>query len=285
MFTVESMGEVTVLIAIVVFVLFLILFRTNPLNIALNFLKHLYQSPKYLFHFIALISILILNKFELWLEKQMIAPADFTPHIYRFEGDIVYWIQTLFKNDLLTTFLGFFYVVVFTALIAVSIGVYTQSKQLHLYYAFCYAIILNYLIAIPFYLFVPVNEVWYHIPNKVQFLMLDFFPTFETEYRQLSGLDNCLPSLHTSVSLTIALIAMQSRIRLWRWIASLTAVIVIFSIFYLGIHWVVDMAAGVLLAVFASTISLKVAEGKLKFGLRDQKLPLTNKQTDYHDKL
>jgi membrane-associated phospholipid phosphatase len=52
---------------------------------------------------------------------------------------------------------------------------------------------------------------------------------------------------------------------LWRWTASITAAIVIFSIFYLGIHWFVDMAAGVVLAIIASTVSLKVAEGRFSF--------------------
>jgi membrane-associated phospholipid phosphatase len=280
---ITSMNQVTLLIAISVFFLFLIHLRTNPFNTAGLFVKNLYQSPKYLLHFLALISILMINKFELWLERQMVTPADFTPHIYRFEGDIVYWIQRLFEHEWLTFILGFFYIVIFTALLAVSIGIYTQTKQFHLYYAFIYAIIINYLLAIPFYLFVPVNEVWYHIPQKVQFLMLDFFPTFEQEYRPLSGLDNCLPSLHTSVSVTIALIALRSKLVLWRWTASICAVIIIFSIFYMGIHWVVDMFAGLLLGVFAATVSLRVVEGRLWFSKTG--LPLFGQARDYNEKM
>jgi len=281
--TITSMSQVTLLIATCVFFLLLIHLRANPLKTTGLFLKKMYQSPKYLLHIIALISILMINKFELWLEKQMVTPADFTPHIYRFEGDVVYWIQQIFEHEWLTVFLGFFYVVIFTALIAVSIGIYTHSKQFHLFYAFIYAIMINYLLAIPFYLLLPVNEVWYHIPDKVQFLMLDFFPTFEQEYRPLSGLDNCLPSLHTSVSVTIALIALRSNLRLWRWTASISAAMIIFSIFYMGIHWVVDMFAGVLLGVFAATVSLRAVEGKLWF--IKSKIPLLGRNQEYEEKM
>jgi membrane-associated phospholipid phosphatase len=262
MFTLESMFEVILWIALCVYILFWVLLRTNPFRVVGRFAKQVVHSRKILLHFVLLVSILMLNKIELWVEGQMDKPADFTPFIYRFEGDIVYWIQSLTQVGWLTWTLSFFYIIVFTAMIAVSIGVYTYEKQPQLFYALCYGLMINYFVAIPFYLFLPVQEVWSYLP-KVQFLMLEFFPTFETHYRPLSGLDNCLPSLHTSVSVTMAMIALQSGNRLWRLMAPLFAGIIIFSIFYLGIHWVVDMATGLILGLVAATISLRVAEGSL----------------------
>ena len=114
-----------------------------------------------------------------------------------------------------------------------SIGIYTHHNNMKLYYAICIALLLNYFVAVPFYLFVPVNEVWFVHP-QVKFLILDVFPSFEREYRALSGLNNCFPSLHTSISVTLALIASKSGIRRWAIFAWINAVVIIFSIFYLG---------------------------------------------------
>lgn len=125
--------------------------------------------------------------------------------------------------------------------------------------AVCYAVIINYAVAIPFYLFFPVNEVWSYPPAAVEFRMLDVFPSFEENYRQLSGLDNCFPSLHTSISVTVALLASQSGNRRWAIFTSISALIVIFSIFYLGIHWLTDMIAGTILAITASWLGMKWA--------------------------
>jgi membrane-associated phospholipid phosphatase len=61
--------------------------------------------------------------------------------------------------------------------------------------------------------------------------------------------------------------------------APLFAGIIIFSIFYLGIHWVVDMVAGVVLGMVASVISLRVADGSLT--LRST-APLSQIGSDQH---
>ena len=131
-------------------------------------------------------------------------------------------------------------------------------------YATCYAIIINYAVAIPFYLYLPVNEVWSYAPAGVRFVMLDIFPKFEQEYRPLSGLNNCFPSLHTSISVTMALLAFRSGNRLWMIITSIAAILIVFGIFYLGIHWLTDMFGGVLLAVLASSLGIQLSRMTLR---------------------
>jgi membrane-associated phospholipid phosphatase len=58
----------------------------------------------------------------------------------------------------------------------------------------------------------------------------------------------------------MALLASRSGIRRWSIFAWINAGIIVFSIFYLGIHWFTDMIAGVTLALFAVTVGLKVCE-------------------------
>ncbi|MFD2880164.1 phosphatase PAP2 family protein [Paenibacillus rhizoplanae] len=114
------------------------------------------------------------------------------------------------------------------AVLAASLGIYLLDNNRVILYATCYTIILTYAIAIPFYLYFPVNEVWSYAPAGVRFIMLDAFPKFEQEYRPLSGLNNCFPSLHTAISVSMALLAYRSGNRRWMVISTISAVIIVF---------------------------------------------------------
>lgn len=261
----QSMIHATVYIVITVFFLLLFSIRKNPFYSAGSFVQEIFTSRKYMIHFVAVIGILFFNKFELWLEKRIDYKADFTGSIYKIEGNFVASIQHFFHNDALTWFSSYFYVVVFPCLMITSILIYTFKKEYKLFYAVCYAMMFNYVIAIPFYLFFPVNEVWFAHPS-VELLINDVFPTFEQDYRPLSGLDNCFPSLHTSISVTMAVIALRSRSKFWQAFVPLSAAIIVFSIFYLGIHWLADMCGGVILGYTAAKAGLRISEGRLILG-------------------
>jgi len=265
MFAIGSMTQATILIVVTVFFLLLFALRENPFRAAGAFVQDLFTVPKFLLHFLAMLAILFFNKMELWLESQMVKKTDFTSMIYGLEGNFAALLQRMFENSVLTQISVFFYVVVFPCLMVVSIAIYTYRKQYKLFYAVCYALMFNYMIAIPFFLFFPVQEVWHFHPG-VRFLMLDVFPSFESEYRPMSGLDNCLPSLHTSISVSMAIIAARSGNLFWKWFTRLTAGFIIFTIFYLGVHWISDMAGGILLALLASHLALRISEGRSFLG-------------------
>jgi membrane-associated phospholipid phosphatase len=258
----QSMTHAIAYMAVTVFFLLLFALRANPFSVAGNFVHELVTSRKYLLHFVAMFGILLFNKIELWVESRMVQRADFTPFVSHIDGNFVSFVQHAFYHPWVTYATAFAYVVVFPVLMITSIGIYTYSKQTRLVYAVCYALMINYMVAIPFYLFFPVNEVWSYHP-QVRFLMLDVFPSFEAEYRPLSGLDNCFPSLHTSISVSMALIAMKSGNKFWRIFSVCSAAFIVFAIFYLGIHWAFDMCGGLLLAFFASTVALRLCEGRL----------------------
>ncbi len=242
-------------------ILFLLIFlKQQPIPIVWNFISMLFTSKKFALHFVGMLVILYINKLELQLEERLQLDLDFTEMFYNIEGHFVSWIQSVFDHHILTVVLVFFYVVVFQSLLVTSICIYTYTKQYKLFYALCYAVMLNYLIAIPFYLFFPIDETWAFAAANVEFRMLDVFPTFEETYRKLSGLDNCFPSLHTSLSVTLAVLAFHSKQTLWKWFVGISAVIIIFSIFYLGIHWLLDMLGGLALGTFASITGLKLAK-------------------------
>lgn len=247
----HSTASMIIYTIIVVLFIFGFSLRVSPLRVAYSFVWHLVNSRVYALLLAAVLFILFINKLELMLEEKLDIRYDFTQAIYNLEGETVRFFQSAFEHYGVTLFVAFFYVIVFPALLIASIGIYTFTQQYKLYYTLLIAIFVNYVVAIPFYLFFPVFEVWSFAPSGVRFLMLDVYPDFEETYRNMSGLNNCFPSLHTSLSVTIALTAWKSKQHLWKWFAAFSAVVVIFSIFYLGIHWITDMFAGVLLGWIA----------------------------------
>jgi membrane-associated phospholipid phosphatase len=231
----------------------------HPLAPAYVFVRSLLTSPKYLLVFASLVAILLVNKYEMKLEELYPVSYNLTSALSGWEGSWQGALQNAVQADWLTFVCSFFYLILLQGVLIASIGIYTFQGNLRLYYAFSVAILLNYLIAVPFFLFVPVDEAWSVSPH-IHFLILDTFPNFETEYRHLSGLDNCFPSLHTSISVTMALIAARSGNRRWAWFAGANAAIILFSIFYLGIHWFTDMVGGLGLAVFVSWVGLRIGD-------------------------
>jgi membrane-associated phospholipid phosphatase len=229
----------------------------QPIAAVYPFLRSLVLSRKALIFFLCLLSILLINKYELMLERAMGIDYDLTKHVSGWEGSWIAALQSALPYSAVIAVSAFFYLVMFQSTMLASVAVYAQRNQMKLFYSFCAAVLANYIIAVPFYLFVPVNEVWFANPH-VKLLMANAFPAFEQSYRAMSGINNCFPSLHTSVSVTIALIASRSGNRRWAAIAWTNAVLIIFSIFFLGIHWFTDMAAGVGLAFLASAIGLRV---------------------------
>jgi membrane-associated phospholipid phosphatase len=255
----HSMSSITISSVITVSILLAYGTGRQPFLSVWAFFKSLVFSRKYLLFFIAVLAIMIINKYELNFEGWLHISYDLTPVLSSWEGVWPVWLQNSLQSNLLTAICAFFYLVVFQSIMIASVGIYTYHQNMKLYYGFCIAILLNYFLAVPFYLFVPVNEVWFVHP-QVKFLMVDVFPTFEQDYRSLSGINNCFPSLHTSISVTIALVASRSGIRRWAIFTWINALIIVFSIFYLGIHWFTDMFAGVALAIFAAIVGLKVGE-------------------------
>lgn len=260
----QSMNTVSWFTVVIVFLLIGLVSRQNPFKAVVYLAKEILRSYKLVLLIAGMSGVLALNKYELQIEKKLHLTSDFTGFVFGLEGHFVQGVQHLFYAPWLTPIIVFFYVFMLQSVLAASLGVYLMDKNRLLLYATCYAVILNYAIAIPFYLYFPVNEVWSYAPAGVRFVMLDVFPRFEQEYRALSGLDNCFPSLHTSISLTSALLAFRSGNRRWMTIAGISAAVIIFGIFYLGIHWLTDMVGGTLLAVLSTSLGVQLAKLTLR---------------------
>lgn len=252
--------------------------RRNPLMALVEIGRELLRSYKFILIVIGMFSVLALNKYELQIENKMHLSSNYTAFVFGIEGHFVRDVQQLFYTPWLTPVIVFFYIFMLQSVLAASLGVYLLDKNRVMLYATCYTIMITYAVAIPFYLYFPVNEVWSYLPAGVRFTMLDVFPKFEQEYRPLSGLNNCFPSLHTAISVSMALLAFRSGNRRWMVISTISAVTIVFGIFYLGIHWLTDMLGGTLLAILSTTVAVQLAKLTLRSG--EERLRVRSRATN-----
>jgi hypothetical protein len=132
-----------------------------------------------------------------------------------------------------------------------------RAADLRKFRVFALALVLNYAIALPFFLFLPVPERW-AFPAAKATLMSDLLSTRLIELvRPISGLDNCFPSMHVALAAQVSLHAYWFRSR-WRHSVLCLAGTVVFSTFFLGIHWVPDMAMGLATAGLSFGLAVRV---------------------------
>jgi membrane-associated phospholipid phosphatase len=117
-------------------------------------------------------------------------------------------------------------------------------EDIEAYRILCRAVLIDYLISVGFFLFMPVPERWAY-PDSGAVLLSDLWSSKLIEWvRPISGLDNCFPSSHVSLTVILILVCYYVRFRLRTTVAAL-GFTVILATFVLGVHWIPDMVAGV----------------------------------------
>jgi membrane-associated phospholipid phosphatase len=189
-----------------------------------------------------------------------------TDWIYGVEGLVVEQIQNLTPDALIPVFSGF-YMFGFAYLLITPIVLYLLTPALRPLKELLVAYILNYLSGAIFYtLFIAYGPRVY-VSEHVDGLLYDLFPESQELTAAVSSNTDVFPSLHTSLSIIVLLFAWQTRDIQPNWfpIAALVAAGVVLSTMILGIHWVVDVIAGVVLAVgcvLAARYLVAFVEGK-----------------------
>ena len=115
---------------------------------------------------------------------------------------------------------------------------------------FALAIAIDYVISLPFFLFFPVPERWAW-PDSGAILLSDLWaPQLIEVFRPFSGLDNCFPSFHVSLTTVVVGMSFIERMR-YRWTTLWLGLLVIASTAVLGIHWLTDIIAGLATGILA----------------------------------
>jgi len=175
---------------------------------------------------------------------------DITGEIFAIEGLFVAHVQDLTPDALIPVFSGF-YMFGFTYLLVAPILLYFLTSAVRPLKELLVAFTLNYLAGITLYTIFVAYGPRLHIPSHVEGSMYEVFPETQILTGAVSANTNVFPSLHASLSVIVLLFAVQTRDRHPRWmaIASVVATTVVLSTMILGIHWLIDVVAGVALAV------------------------------------
>ncbi len=109
------------------------------------------------------------------------------------------------------------------------------------------AFALPYLFAIPLFFIMPVHEVW--TVGSAQNLAV-VSPWIAQFLYAFNDVGNNFPSLHTAISVTLAYVAWKWAPRPFAYVSIAIAALIVPATVILGIHWFVDVVAGLALAAF-----------------------------------
>ena len=183
-----------------------------------------------------------------------------TGAIYELEGDFVGWIQATFVVPELTIYFswvyvyGYVFLLVFPFLAYAALPESTTLKRLLIAYA------LNYGIGLIIY-----TLVFAHGPRNIEVatsLLYTYNPDFQALTSEVNENTNVFPSLHTSLAVTAAAFAILTRDEypLWTPLAGWLALSVMIATMYLGIHWLIDVIAGIGLALGSVALAYRLVD-------------------------
>lgn len=205
-------------------------------------------------HLVLLVAVLLVNRTfrHLGQELSWALGWNITGLIYSIEGEFVAFVQS-YATPLLTEFFSLVYLYGYAFLVAFPVVLYVLSTDVTPVRKTLVAYAINYGLGLVLYtLFIsygPRNL----LPDAVQPLLYSTRPEAQLLVSTINTNTNVFPSLHTSLSVTVALLARRTRsdYPVWYWIAVPLASSIVLSTLYLGIHWLVDVVAGTLLAILS----------------------------------
>ena len=225
-------------------------------------------------HAIMLFLILSAIKVADIINKTFSPGRDFTGTLYGIEGNAhIVWIQSSIQNSFFIHLASIFYVLVFIWMIMFTAFFLVATNRRNSFRILTYALVLNYCVMIPFYLFFNVTVASMYPPGTSVQPLLYSNDMYRGLVLMISGFHDCFPSGHISVSVIIVLLLfLKTSAKRFAYAALAMTILTAFVIIYLGIHWMLDIAAGIILgyAAFAGaqwtplTRGLDSIAGKLK---------------------
>lgn len=174
--------------------------------------------------------------------------SNITKNIYAIEGSVVATIQAL-SPPWLTLYLGFVYMYGYVFLLLFPVVLTLLLSETRYLRETVFAYIVNYVVGLVCYVLFVAYGPRNITPDTVAPLLYDTIPRFQLLTSQVNANTNVFPSLHTSLSVTVALMAYRLREEYPRWlpVAAFLASNVVLSTMVLGIHWATDVVFGILL--------------------------------------
>ncbi|MFZ2070671.1 MAG: phosphatase PAP2 family protein [Halobacteriota archaeon] len=181
---------------------------------------------------------------------------DGTPVIEAIESDTVHLFQEGIYPSL-TYLMSFSYLAIYIGAIMFTFAILAYYRQMLLFKRFSLMFSLNYLIAFPFFMFFNVSVAGASL-QTVQPLMYEQFPRILSAIIAIDPLDNCFPSLHVTMVLSAFLIIRSTHYKRHKTFLGVGVPTIVFSVLYLGIHWITDVIGGMALALFTYYVAKSV---------------------------
>jgi len=240
--------------AILLSIIFMPIFKPSYAKITVDGFIDMFR--RYWAHIIIVFSVYIWKDLFDGLDRSLMANTriDMTPYVYAIEGDVVLWIQEAFRSVLFDQILTHFYVMGFMAMTFSSLIYPIYFDDRYMADRVCLSMFWVYIFAIPFYLFFNVRVTGDHIP-LMETIAYDLTPEIHNWFTRIDPFTNGMPSLHIGLPFAVWL-SMQKwdedgRWRKYRVFLLIFISITAFAIIYLGIHWLVDIIGGMVIAIFA----------------------------------
>lgn len=229
-----------------------------------------------------LAAILLINK---GLQGYIVAFSyaygiDPTATFFAIEGNVVATIQGLFPSWA-TLYFSAVYVFGYAVLLTFPLVAYVFASSARPLKTLVAAYSINYAVAVVCYTAVRAyGPRTFHEQSgsaeSVSHGLVELFPDIVYLTSLVNSQTNVFPSLHTSLSVTVLAVALLTHTEFPRWtpIAALLAVSIVLSTMALGIHWLIDVVAGVGLA------GLSVAGAQRVVARRDGSPPIPRPTVD-----
>ncbi|MDQ2052773.1 phosphatase PAP2 family protein [Natronolimnohabitans sp. A-GB9] len=172
-----------------------------------------------------------------------------TSMIYDLEGEFIVWLQSQ-ATPWLTAYFSFIYIYGYVFMLVFPVVAYFALSDTHPLRELLTAYALNYALGLLLYTVVIAYGPRNMLPDLVDALLYDTYPRYQHLTRQVNRNTNVFPSLHTSLAATVSFLAYRTRdsYPLWTVVAAILGVSVAISTMYLGIHWAIDVVAGIVFA-------------------------------------
>jgi len=185
----------------------------------------------------------------------------FTHYVHGLEGGFTLWVQETFRNEVLSGVLSFHYLFVYLFLIWFSPMYYILCRDEVMADKAVLNYFIAYVLAVPLYLFFNVEVTSSFLPGMDALLYHRSWNLFF--FTEADPLDNGFPSLHIGIPLGLLAINrlhvrdLGIEMREWRHrefdlFVAANVPIYLFSIQYLGIHWISDVVPGAILAIICA---------------------------------
>lgn len=199
-----------------------------------------------------LVVVLITNKVarDVGPEVSWLLGWNVTGLIYALEGDIVRHVQSI-ATPLLTAVFSTVYLSGYVFLLTFPFVAYLVATDRRHLKVTAVAYAANYAIGLCCYTLLISYGPRNLLPGQVESLLYTAYPQTQILTREVNVNTNVFPSLHTSLSVTAAFVAIRTREEFpaWAVVAPVLASAIAFSTMYLGIHWAIDVVAGGILGI------------------------------------